>query len=160
MSEITAILIVKELVKMNKASERQVGFIETLLTERVWEEAVELATLSSKEASDLISNLLKAPKSSRIVSKHGIYQTENGDIYRVQPSQQTGRFYAKKLVFTGGWEYESGAIYRLKEEQRMTLEQAKAFGMATGLCCVCGRFLTDPASVEQGIGPVCIKKVW
>jgi hypothetical protein len=86
MSGRSAILKVKELVKMNKASERQVGFIETLLTERVWEEAVELASLSSKEASDLISGLLKAPKSAGIVSKHGIYQVENGDIYRVQPS--------------------------------------------------------------------------
>jgi hypothetical protein len=160
MSVRSVILKVKELVRMNKASERQVGFIETLLTERVWEEAVELASLSSKEASDLISGLLKAPKSAGIVSKHGIYQVENGDIYRVQPSQNTGRFYAKKLVFTGGWEYEAGAIYRLKDSQRMTLEEAKAFGMATGLCCVCGRFLNDPKSVEQGIGPVCIKKVW
>ena len=67
------------------------------------------------------------------------------------------RLYAKKLVFSGGWEYEAGAIYRLKDSERMTLEQAKAFGTSTGLCCVCGIFLTDPKSVEQGIGPVCIK---
>ena len=143
----------------NPVSERQVAFIERLLTERVWEQPVEFAGLSSKGASELIEQLLSAPKSGKVVSKHGIYQTEDGHIYRVQPSQQTGRFYAKKLVVSGGWEYESGAIYRLKEEQRMTLEQAKAFGMATGLCCVCGRFLTDQESVEKGIGPVCIKKM-
>jgi hypothetical protein len=142
--------------KMNKASERQIGFIESLLTERIWDKAVDVASLSSKEASDLISNLLKAPTS--IVNKIGIYQTEDGNIYRVQPSKSyANRLYAKKLVFTGGWEYEAGAIYRLKESERMTLEEAKAFGTSTGLCCVCGVFLTDPKSVEQGIGPVCIK---
>jgi hypothetical protein len=146
---------------MNPVSERQVAFIEKLLTERVWGEPVVFAGLSSKEASDLIGKLLEAPKSQQIVSKHGIYQTEDGSIYRVQPTRDNpNRCYAKKLVFSGGWEYEAGAIYRLKDEQRMTLEQAKAFGMATGLCCVCGRFLTDPASVAEGIGPVCAKKVW
>lgn len=144
----------------NPVSERQVAFIEKLLGERVWGEPVVFAGLSSKEASDLIGKLLEAPMSRKIVSQHGIYQTEDGAIYRVQPSRESGRFYAKKLVFSGGWEYEAGAIYRLKDEQRMTLEQAKAFGMATGLCCVCGRFLTDPASVAEGIGPVCAKKVW
>jgi hypothetical protein len=142
---------------MNKASERQVGFIETLLTERIWEQSVEVSTLSSKEASDLISNLLKAPKSIG-PSEMGLYQTEDGSIYRVQPSRGTGRLYAKKLVFTGGWEYEAGAIYRLKDSQRMTLEEAMAFGTATGLCCVCGVFLSDPVSASRGIGPVCVKK--
>jgi hypothetical protein len=36
-----------------------------------------------------------------------------------------------------------------------TLEQAKAYGRRTGRCMVCGRRLTHPASVAEGIGPVC-----
>ena len=145
---------------MNKASERQVSFIETLLRERVWEQEIDFSILTSKDASGLIDNLLKAPKVSRLAGiEMGVYQLEDGNIYRVQPSRETGRLYAKKLVLSGGWEYEQGAIYKLKPEQKMTLEQARAFGTATGLCCVCGRFLSDPASVEQGIGPVCIKNV-
>jgi hypothetical protein len=143
---------------INKATEKQISFIERLLTERIWNDEVEVSALSSKEASNLIENLLKSPKSQNFANEIGIYQTENGDVYRVQPSQSTGRLYAKKLVISGGWEYENGAIYRLKPEHKMTLEEAKAFGMATGLCCVCGKFLTDPDSVSQGIGPVCIKK--
>jgi GNAT superfamily N-acetyltransferase len=27
-----------------------------------------------------------------------------------------------------------------------------------GRCCACGRLLTDPASIERGIGPECMKK--
>lgn len=34
-----------------------------------------------------------------------------------------------------------------------------AYGRRTGVCGVCGRKLTDPESVEQGIGPVCASKV-
>lgn len=30
-----------------------------------------------------------------------------------------------------------------------------AEGKRTGTCCICGRTLTDPISVEQGIGPIC-----
>lgn len=32
---------------------------------------------------------------------------------------------------------------------------AKAYGLRTGSCCICGRELTDPVSVAQGIGPIC-----
>lgn len=28
-------------------------------------------------------------------------------------------------------------------------------GRETGICCCCGRVLTDPASIEAGIGPIC-----
>lgn len=28
----------------------------------------------------------------------------------------------------------------------------------TGACCACGRQLTDPESIERGIGPICLKK--
>lgn len=33
-----------------------------------------------------------------------------------------------------------------------------AHGKLTGICGCCGRTLTDPASIEAGIGPVCAKK--
>ncbi len=35
---------------------------------------------------------------------------------------------------------------------------AKAYGMESGRCCVCGRLLTVPESIEAGIGPVCAVK--
>lgn len=34
-------------------------------------------------------------------------------------------------------------------------EAAKAYGRATGTCSCCGRTLTDPVSIEAGIGPIC-----
>lgn len=35
------------------------------------------------------------------------------------------------------------------------LAAAVAYGKETGRCCCCGRELTDPVSVEKGIGPIC-----
>jgi len=38
------------------------------------------------------------------------------------------------------------------------LKAAVEFGRKTGICCCCGRELTDPSSVEAGIGPICATK--
>jgi hypothetical protein len=38
------------------------------------------------------------------------------------------------------------------------LEAAVAYGKRTGTCSCCGRELTDPASIDAGIGPVCAEK--
>jgi hypothetical protein len=38
------------------------------------------------------------------------------------------------------------------------LEQAIAYGRKTGECSCCGRTLSDPESVERGIGPICATK--
>lgn len=35
---------------------------------------------------------------------------------------------------------------------------AASYGMASGNCGICGRTLTEPESIQRGIGPVCIKK--
>lgn len=42
--------------------------------------------------------------------------------------------------------------------RRLTLEQAKEYGRETGVCISCGAELTDPVSIEAGIGPTCAKK--
>ena len=35
------------------------------------------------------------------------------------------------------------------------LSKAQAYGIETGVCCCCARELTNPESVELGIGPIC-----
>lgn len=144
----------------NPASDKQVAFINTLLSERVFSGEVDFSNLTSKVASDLIGQLLNAPrKVTREPLAVGMYQLANGDIYRVQASRETGNLYAKRLDLIDGFVYEQGAIRKITASDRMTLEQAKFFGVETGFCCVCGIFLTDPKSVANGIGPVCAKRV-
>lgn len=57
------------------------------------------------------------------------------------------------------FQYEQGAIHHIQAEWRMTLEQAKEFGVLYGTCMVCGRTLTDERSIAAGIGPICAGKV-
>lgn len=97
----------------------------------------------------------QAERTVRVTSP-GMFLAEDGAVYRVVLSQAK-RLYAKRLNERGGFEYAASAIYRLDETQRMTLEQAQAFGRRYGVCAWCGRDLTDPASIAAGIGPVCAK---
>lgn len=87
----------------------------------------------------------------------------DGHIYKVQVAVHgSGNLYAKKLVRgeddTWSFEYESGAIRRLSDATLMSLEDAKEFGALYGVCCVCGRILTNEASIADGIGPICAGK--
>jgi len=148
------------------ASDKQVAFLTSLVSERVYEGAIDLATLTSAEASNLIGQLLNAPRkagtsaSYERITEEGVYQNAEGDIFRVQRSRESGNLYAKRLnVFEGGFVYEQGALRNIKPSDRLSVEQAKALGVQYGFCVVCGILLTDPKSVEQGIGPVCIKRV-
>lgn len=101
------------------------------------------------------------PANAQAFVTTGMYRVGE-DIYKVLPSRQSDRHYAKKLTgsaedgFT--FEYAKGAMRLIRPEHKMTAEQAAEFGKITGTCCCCGKLLTDPASIAKGIGPVCEKK--
>lgn len=103
----------------------------------------------------------EAPKVKEAVPV-GFYFLD-GEVYKVKHSQgDTTRRYA--YIFKtdgttkGRYEYTKGAIYRLTLADKLTLAQAAAIGHRTGVCCCCGKELSDSKSVALGIGPVCIKK--
>jgi hypothetical protein len=43
----------------------------------------------------------------------------------------------------------------LAEIEANPLGTAMKYGKLSGRCCMCGRDLTDPVSIERGIGPIC-----
>lgn len=102
----------------------------------------------------------------------GMYR-HGDDIYKVQKSRDSDNRYAKRLTPIGGrrlvdatgevvnfeFVYAPGAIAMLSDDNRMTLDEAKEFGIRYGVCCVCGTTLADAVSVANGIGPVCAKRV-
>lgn len=84
-------------------------------------------------------------------------------VYKVQTSPSTGRQYAKVLDVepeTGGsFVYTPGAFRLVAEKgERLTLEVASKLGHLYGTCVRCGRTLTNEASIEAGIGPICAGK--
>lgn len=93
----------------------------------------------------------------------GMYKTDAGIFKVIHGVNGSGRQYAKLLVVdedgkTVRFTYALGAIRKLTEADAMSLEDAKAFGALYGVCCVCGRTLTDEESIAAGIGPVCVGK--
>jgi hypothetical protein len=75
----------------------------------------------------------------------------------------SGRQYAKELVVAedGGaasWERAPGMVRKLTAADKMSLDEAKAFGRIYGVCCRCAAPLTDETSIAAGIGPICANR--
>jgi hypothetical protein len=164
------------------ASDAQISYLSALMAKREWptyltpradiEARLSEGTLDGRTASRVIDALKGAPvavatKGGSAVAtlSVGMYRTPDGTMYRVQESRESGRLYAKRMKWDmlmeskPRFEYDRGAIYSLTSADRMSVEDARAWGVETGVCCVCGAFLTDAKSVARGIGPVCEGRV-
>lgn len=156
------------------ATERQIAFIKTLVSERTLapedqptlDKARSLAVagaLTTRQASALIDLLQQAPHREQAAvapaepAPEGMHEVD-GTVYKVQVSRD-GRPYAKVLAQDedGAWhfEYAAGAVRRLSESTRMPAESAARFGALYGVCCACGRALSDETSIHYGYGPIC-----
>lgn len=145
----------------SKPSEAQMAFIASLLKQKGVER--DLSKLDKATASALIGELKALPNTtvSRPAAKlePGMYM-KDGTVYEVAISGK-GYPYAKELVISDGrssFEYAPGAVKNLTASDKLTLEQAEAFGKEHTVCCMCARELTNPDSIERGIGPVCAAK--
>jgi hypothetical protein len=155
--------------RADAASPKQIAFLKSLLADRddpSMADAVEKMggpdALCKKDASRAIDTLMRAPRKTVAPAAElpaAIYLLD-GDVIKVQKAVHgSGHMYAKKLnPETGKFEYTQGLIRRLDISMRMTLEQAKEFGALYGVCCNCGRTLTNEDSIEAGIGPICAGK--
>jgi hypothetical protein len=157
------------------ASEKQVAFLTRLAAERETPTRSQVLIakgcqdlLSKKETSVLIDLVLGCPKiqvsdrnakvqaadakrrAESVVLEAGIYLLD-GAVYKVQQAVHgSGQMYAKVLTTpeyaSARFEYVAGAISKIRPEHKMSLEQAVEFGAVYGVCCRCGRTLTDENS--------------
>jgi len=98
----------------------------------------------------------------------GVFR-KDGHIYVVKPNKEKTRVYAKEVVESpariteNGQEvdfetvYAPGVVFKLTEDDRWDLADAKDFLTKFSRCIVCSRHLKAAKSVEQSIGPVCAK---
>lgn len=172
----------------NTATEKQINFINRLKTERdvpeqlindqrqLWREG----RFTVREASNFIDQLLALPKIKSTPAAdvpEGMHRDAHGTIYKVQRAVHgSGNLYAKMLKWVYSCECEStdehvaqcekevtfvyvpGGLRTLSEATRMTLDDARQWGLMYGNCVRCGRTLTDENSIAAGIGPVCAAK--
>lgn len=107
-------------------------------------------------------NLQIKPK-RREPAEEGFYK-QGGVFYKVQTSRygaRPGRRYAKILYKPEQpgdrprWEYVPGVVNVLTAEDKISAEDAAAFGKLYGICIFCSRDLTDERSIYVGYGAKC-----
>jgi len=105
------------------------------------------------------------------VEDAGVYVLPDGSVCRVKANREKTRTYASRWTAThqdrlmgdgahahGEYVYEAGLVALVAAQGRkMTLAEAKAHSVKYGTCIRCGRALKDGKSVEQGMGPVCVR---
>jgi hypothetical protein len=154
------------------ASFAQLTFIAALWADREFESplAAQVAALETYEegfdvgaASTFIDMLKKLPRRgaretraaqarANVELEVGRFYKFAGEIYRIQRGRG---LYAKRLLEDGRTEYAPGIVTQIDPSMKLSLEEARAWGRETRVCCECGAQLTDPNSVAAGIGPIC-----
>jgi len=162
-----------------RPSDKQLGLIATLAVERglTAQQAADAAfetsgfdlnTLTGGRpgtASKLITYLFRLPRADgqdttprRFTPEAGFYR-RGDDVVEVRISK-AGNWWAQLAVKVPGrkslkWEYVGHRI-DLSTADRLSAAEAGKF---YGFCMLCGALLTDPDSIERGIGPICMQKV-
>lgn len=121
-----------------------------------------LETMPTSWAANCITALSSKPlleeRPKKAKMEPGFY-IHKGEVYKVVWNQAGTRMYARQLdKKTWRFEYRHGAINLLNPDERLTVEEASAYGHLTGRCGCCGRLLTNEESIERGIGPICFEK--
>ena len=96
-----------------------------------------------------------------------------GDNMKITPAPERGKNaghlyvkvdgeYAGKVdpagKFHKAWKTDIAVEEDLKKIAADPMGEARLYGMRTGTCACCGRELTDPKSIDRGIGPICAEK--
>jgi hypothetical protein len=157
------------LATQSPATEAQINFLVKLLAEKIedpsksldaiaWvnEHRMSKATASAKISEYMAMPTVRDAFSSKSELDEGMYRM-NDEIFKVYRTQ-AGHLATKQLI-EGCFEYTGRKpLHSLTAEHRMTLVEAQEYGRITGICCNCGRKLTNEESIEAGIGPICAGK--
>jgi hypothetical protein len=149
-------------------AERDATAFDPILTARVDE--ARIGALPFGEVTGLLNALKRIPRPAAAAAakaEPGYYLTAADEVIVVVETKDKQRTYAKRLTFHTGedgaqrarWEYAPGVGRTLAGIAPLTAEQAARLGHLHGVCVICAKPLTDPASVERGIGPVCVRRL-
>jgi hypothetical protein len=151
-----------DLVSKKKLSDKQIAWIHYLATENLQEslnkEKIEGEFLSLVEkmysaVKGKVRNLkLRLPGVTLSTVSRG---SNVGCVYIIEND-----IYAGKITDRGILQAKVSEDTRniLLDANDNLLQLAKIYGHETGNCSVCGRTLSDPLSVQMGIGPICAER--
>jgi hypothetical protein len=168
--------IIDQLLKCPKkiidpVSEKQLSYLDLLIKTRAnadqytdlflqAENKSAIFSLDRDQAKNLIDQLVRLPKNqkSEVDLEVGAY-LHDGIVYSVRKNSGSGRLHAFSFnADRKQWVFVRDMVYKITQEERLTLAQAMQFGASTGYCVHCGRTLTVQKSVVAGMGRVCATK--
>lgn len=103
-----------------------------------------------------MANGLKRPQfraDGIVLSLAGSNSRNAGAVYVKQSGVYMGKIMGG--VFSPSRDADAGVAETIDKVAADPLMAAVQYGRETGICACCGRTLTDPQSVELGIGPIC-----
>jgi hypothetical protein len=103
----------------------------------------------------VFATIARAPRPAAAdpVTEIGFY-LHDGDVFKVVLGKTSRKPYASKVT-KNGFEYNSGAIFTLSASELMTAEEVRIYSRTIGICANCSVELSDPVSVEIGLGTHC-----
>jgi hypothetical protein len=81
-----------------------------------------------------------------------------GALYVVEIEDDAYQGKVEGVTFKAAREAKGDTLSRLQTIARNPMEAAVRYGRQTGRCSCCGRELTNQASIDAGIGPICAGK--
>ena len=160
----------RSLYQADKLSEKQLAWVHKLAVDF----AAQSAPVKSNEPAKFASlfeafEAAKAKGAKRLTLRFaGVNVKPNRDLTSLWVTSQTEKEegnYGLQPKYLGKIT-PTGADYRLSDEVKAVLEAAAndplsaaiRYGKVSGECSCCGRELTDPRSIDRGIGPICATK--
>lgn len=156
-----AMSLVQQYDRKGSLSEKQEYWVHKLVAQAASSDDAEVI----EPYYTVLHNIVKDPGMKLRFPGLQISRPRNGKEVLYLTSGGYGSTYYGKIDESGRWM----ATYEAEPEAQKLAGILDAFirnpvgymaecGHQTGICCVCGRTLTDPKSIEAGIGPICASK--
>lgn len=162
-----ALSLQNSFVEHGRLSEKQIAAVRSMMEKSEQRKAEKQANAPTVEVSAIealfnvaTENGLKRPVFRALdgveVSKAPMTGRNAGALYVREHGEYAGKIVSGKYFATST--ATKNVLPRLLAIAADPLGEATLFGKQTGQCGCCGRELTDPNSIEAGIGPICATK--
>jgi hypothetical protein len=150
-----------DLVSKKKLSEKQIAWVHYLATQDVIDSQT---PVEDGEYLELVQKMYAAVRNKtrkfklRLpgVTLSTVSQGANvGALYVFENDSYVGKITANGILLANVSEDVKNILLEAGDN---LLQLAKIYGHETGSCSVCGRTLSDPLSIQMGIGPQCKKR--
>ena len=150
-----------QLVEKKKLSEKQIAWVHYLATDQLNQD------LKGEDVRgkyyDLVTKMYTAGamRSKFQVRLPGItLSTVNKGVNSGCVYVHENNIYVGKITANGNLigNASEDVLNLLEDANDNLLQLAKIYGHETGTCSICARTLSDPLSIQMGIGPICAKR--